>query len=178
MLRFNVPVTELISKRFSCRSYRRELIDAQKREQFRAFIETLPPGPFGTHPRFDLATATETDGKSLRGLGTYGFIKNPSAFILGAMEWLNYDLEDYGYLMETIILYATSLGLGTCWLGGTFAKSNFAKRMKLSELESMPAVTSLGEYAAPEQNRQGLVSRTAGAHRRLAWEKLFFNYLF
>ena len=80
--------------------------------------------------------------------------------------------------METIILYATSLGLGTCWLGGTFAKSNFAKRMKLSALESMPAVTSLGEYAAPEQNRQGLVSRTAGAHRRLAWEKLFFNYLF
>jgi hypothetical protein len=81
-------------------------------------------------------------------------------------------------LMEAIILFATSLGLGTCWLGGTFTKSTFAKRMKLSDSESMPAVTSVGEYGNPELKRQGLVSRTAGAERRLAWEKLFFNYLF
>jgi len=36
----------------------------------------------------------------------------------------------------------------------------------------------VGDFVSPEQKRQGLVSRTAGAHRRLAWEQLFFNYMF
>lgn len=186
MLQFKTPITEIISQRFSCRSYRNEPIDADKREQLQAFIEALPQAPFGklrtrpfgTRPRFDLAAATKSDGKALRGLGTYGFIKNPPAFILGAMTLSDYDLEDYGYLMESIILYATELGLGTCWLGGTFTKSSFAKKIELSTDETIPAVASVGEYADMEQKRQGLVSRTAGADRRLAWEKLFFNYLF
>ncbi len=86
-----------------------------------------------------------------------------------------YDLEDYGYLMEAIILYATSLDLGTCWLGGTFTKSSFARKMKLNGEETMPAVTSIGEYANPERKRQGIASRTAGSDRRLPWETLFFN---
>jgi len=178
MLNFTTTITELIHQRFSCRSYLREPIHIGKREQLQAFIEMLPPGPFGARPRFDLAAATESDKKSLRGLGTYGFIKNPPAFILGAMTPSNYGLEDYGYLMEAVILYATSLGLGTCWLGGTFTKSSFARKMKLSGAESMPAVTSVGEYADPEHQRQGLVSHTASADRRLPWEKLFFNFMF
>jgi hypothetical protein len=178
MLKFNAPITEIISQRFSCRAYRKEPIIPEKIEQLRTFLAELPPGPFGALPRFDLVTVNEVDSKALRGLGTYGFIKNPPAFVLGAMTPSEYDLEDFGYLMEAIILYATSLGLGTCWLGGTFTKSSFAKRMKLSESESMPAVTSVGDYADPVNKRQGVVSRTAGADRRLAWEKIFFKYLF
>ena len=193
-MRYNAPVTELIRQRFSCRTYRRDAIEADKRKQLQAFIEALPPGPFDSlraapfekfratpsspRPRFDLAASTETDGKALRGMGTYGFIKNPPAFILGAMKSSQYDLEDFGYLMEAIILYATGLGLGTCWLGGTFTKSSFAKRIDLSADETIPAATSVGDFVSPEQKRQGLVSRTAGAHRRLAWEQLFYNYVF
>ena len=119
--------------------------------------------------------ATETDGNSLRGLGTYGFIKNAPAFIVGAMTPSRYDLEDYGYLMEAIILYATSMDFGTCWLGGTFTKSSFARTINLNGDETMPAVTSVGEYANPERKRQGIASRTAGSDRRLPWESLFFN---
>jgi hypothetical protein len=175
MQNFPFPVKELIGWRFSCRSYCREVIAIEKRKQLQAFIEALPPGPFGARPRFDLVAATDTNGKSLRGLGTYGFIKNPPAFILGAMRPSDYDLEDYGYLMEAIILYATGLDLGTCWLGGTFTKSNFARKMELNVGESMPAVTSVGEYANPERKRQGIASRKAGSDWRLPWESLFFN---
>lgn len=177
MLTFNAPITDIIAERFSCRNYSREPVNAKKREQLQAFIEALPPGPFGSAPRFDLLAATETDSKSLRGLGTYGFIKNPSAFILGAMSPSEYDLEDYGYLMEAIILYAKSLELGTCWLGGTFTKSRFAKKIDLSGSETMPAVTAVGEYVVSGQKRMGLTSRTAGSARRLPWEKLFSNFL-
>ena len=178
MLEYNTPLPELIPQRFSCRSYSREPITVEKREQLQAFLDALPPGPFGARPRFKLVAATETDRKSLRGLGTYGFIKDPTAFILGAIPPSARDLEDYGYLMEAIILFATSLELGTCWLGGTFTKSSFARRMALSANENMPAVTSLGEFVGPAQKRKGMVSRTANAHRRLPWEELFFDFAF
>ena len=175
MLNFNTSITDLINQRFSCRFYRREPITTEKREGLRAFIESLPLGPFNAHQRFDLIAATDMDGSSLRGLGTYGFIKNPPAFIVGAMSPSRYDLENFGYLMEAIILYATSIDLGTCWLGGTFTKSSFAKAIKLNGDETIPAVTSVGEYADPERKRQGIASRTAGSDRRLPRETLFFN---
>ena len=195
MRKFTSPITEIIYQRFSCRFYRREPIIAEKLEGLQTFIKTLPPGPFdrltracstgagratpfSAHQRFDLVAATETNGNSLRGLGTYGFIKNPPAFIIGAMPPSKYNLEDYGYLMEAIILYATELDLGTCWLGGTFTKSSFTRKMKLNGNETMPAVTSVGEYANPEQKRQGISSRWAGSDRRLPWETLFFNETF
>ncbi len=177
MTQFDSPITEIIKKRFSCRDYSRDAIDADKLEELQTYIEALPSAPFGSHPRFDLLAATEKDRKSLRGLGTYGFIKNPTAFILGAMLPSEYDLEDYGYLMEMIILHATRLELGTCWLGGTFTKSRFAKKINLTRNETMPAVTAMGEYHSPDQNRRGWTSQTAGSVHRLPWEKLFSNFM-
>jgi hypothetical protein len=175
MLKFNAPSTEIIKQRFSCRDYNPDPINTEKRNQLQAFIEALPPGPFGSRPRLDLLASTDTDSRSLRGLGTYGFIKNPPAFIIGAMSPSEYDLEDYGYLMEAAILYATSIGLGTCWLGGTFTKSGFAKKINLCPIETIPAVTSVGEFASPDQKRKGMASRTAGSHRRIPWDDLFFK---
>ncbi|GAB4433550.1 MAG: nitroreductase family protein [Anaerolineales bacterium] len=178
MLNFPAPVTSLIERRFSCRTYRKEPINAEKRKQLQAFIDALPDGPFASKPRFRLLAATETDSTSLRGLGTYGFIKDPPAFIVGALSPARFDLEDFGYLMETIILFATGLELGTCWLGGTFTKSSFAKRMHLSPTESIPAAASVGELIEQTQTRRGWASRTAGSHSRLSWEKLFFKDTF
>jgi len=45
------------------------------------------------------------------------------------------NLEDYGYLMEAIILKATELNLGTCWLGGSFTQSNFARKINAADNE-------------------------------------------
>ena len=180
MKNFNSSAKEIITKRFSCRDYSREPIDVEKQEKLLAYIGDLPPAPFGSTPRFDLLAASKGDSKSLRGLGTYGFIKNPSAFILGAMPSGEsaYDLEDYGYLMEMIILYATSLELGTCWLGGTFTKSPFAKKINLDANETMPAITAMGEYRDANQKRRGWTSKAAGSARRLPWDKFFFNIIF
>jgi nitroreductase len=173
MLKFDQPIFTLIRQRFSCRHYRREPIDAIKLEQLQTFIDALPPGPFGSRPRFELAAATEDDSRALRGLGTYGFIRHPAGFIMGAIRPSEYDLEDFGYLMEAIILYATQLDLGTCWLGGTFTKSRFARKMDLAPDETIPAVTSMGEFTSAGQRRKGIASQTAGSDRRLPWDKLF-----
>jgi nitroreductase len=178
MPNFSKPITEIIRRRFSCRRYLETPIDEGTRQRLLDFMDTRQSGPFCSRPRFSLVAATEQDRSALRGLGTYGFIKGASGFILGAVEPSERDLEDYGYLMETILLFATDLDLGTCWLGGTFTQSSFARKISLTEDEVMPAVASIGYIADPEKARDGFIRQYAGAHHRLAWEKLLFDRQF
>ena len=181
----SIPYTDLIQRRFSCRKYDRNPIGDEKQDKLTAFLADLPASPFdklrtkpfGTRPRFGLVAAQENDSQSLRGLGTYGFIRNPAGFVVGAMTSAEYDLEDYGYLLEMILLYATALDLGTCWLGGTFTKSRFAEKVKPRADETMPAIAAIGEFAEKDQKRMGLISQIAGSYKRLAWEQLFSNVI-
>ena len=119
-------------------------------------MDQLPAGPFGSRPRFVLAAASEDDRSSLRGLGTYGFIQGATAFVIGAAKMEGKWLEDFGCQMETIILYLTSLGLGTCWLGGSFTRSSFGRKIGLKDDEHIPSVTAFGEFADPARARRGL----------------------
>jgi hypothetical protein len=121
-----------------------------------------------------LVTATEEEQDALRGLGTYGFIKGAAGFIAGAVQHSPKDMEDYGYLMECIILYATDLGLGTCWLGGTFHKSNFAQKIVATEKEIVPAVTPVGYPTETRSTRDRVIRWGAGSKTRKPREELFF----
>ena len=111
----------------SCRTYLNKPIDDQRRRRSAEFLDADQTGPLGSRVRFALVAATDDDDEALRGLETYGFIKGATGFIVGAAERTPKDMEDYDYLMEHAILFATDLGLGTCWLGGTFSKSRFAR---------------------------------------------------
>ena len=84
------------------------------------------------------------------------------------------DLEDYGHGLEAVILRATDLGLGTCWLGGSFTRSSFARRIDLAADETMPAVSAVGNPVADAREHDPL-RRWAAADLRLPWEALFYN---
>jgi Putative TM nitroreductase len=171
------PVTEIIQQRYSCRTYLDKPIAEDKRQQLADFLFSLKCGPLGASARFALVAATEQDRNSLRGLGTYGFIKGATGFIVGAVGPAEKNLEDYGYLMERAILFATDVGLGTCWLGGSFTQSSFAKKISATRNEKMPAVTSIGYIADPDRSKDR-IRKTAGSDRRLPWENLFFHKRF
>jgi hypothetical protein len=126
----------------------------------------------------ELVAATEEDNQALRGLGTYGLIRGATGFILGAVRDGDHDLEDFGYVMEQAILFATSLELGTCWLGGTFTRSSFADKMALTDGERMPTVTSTGYISEKPGLVDRLIRRGAGSRSRLPWERLFFENQF
>ena len=125
--------------------------------------------------RFQLVAATEKDRSDLKSLGTYGFIRGATAFIVGAVEPAEMDLEHFGYSMEKAILFATDLGLGTCWLGGTFTRSTFARKTGLKDHETIPAVTATGLMDDPEQARRGWIRQFARGQQRHPWETLFFK---
>jgi hypothetical protein len=80
--------------------------------------------------------------------------------------------------MEEIILFATGLDLGTCWLGASFTRSSFAQKINAADDELIPAVTSIGEIANIDEARNALAHRQMGSGQRLPWEQLFFNRSF
>jgi hypothetical protein len=172
---FSQPVTEIIRQRFSCRTYDGRPIADEQRQLLETYLTSSGQGPFGTQPRFKLVAATADDESALKGLGTYGFIRGATGFVIGAMKDGAGNLEDFGYLLERIILYATDLGLGTCWLGGTFTKSRFARRISATRQESVPAAVSTG-YVAERQTFADSMSRqvSRGDHR-LPWARLFWK---
>lgn len=63
-----------------------------------------------------------------------------------------------GYSLEKVIIYCTSLGLGTVWLGGTFNKGNFAKAVNLKENEILPIVSPVGY----EGGKKSLFAKVVG----------------
>jgi nitroreductase len=174
-IKFSQPVAELIRRRFSCRSYASEPIGKPERAQLDAALAAAVRGPLGSPLRFRLITATAEDNQSLRGLGTYGFIRGATGFIIGAAPRAEKNLEDFGCRLEQIILLATDLGLGTCWLGGTFTQSSFAAKISRTKGESLPAVVAIGRIADPEKSRRDRIRILAGSDRRRPWEDLFFQ---
>ena len=173
-MKFNQPIPHLVRIRFSCRTYQSTPLSKQHLKKLDQFIASCGLSPFDSRPRFKIIAAKESDSQALRGLGTYGFIKNPAGFIIGACQDLSGSLIDFGFTLESIVLKATDLGLGTCWLGGTFRKSRFEKEMDLTDGEIIPSVVSFG-HPADGQAWMDRISRLyAGADRRLSWNELFF----
>ncbi len=168
--------THLINARYSCRTYRDEPVAAAAQAELSAWLAEHTVGPFGSPVRLALVAAAPGDREALKRLGTYGFIKGATGFLVGAVRRGPHDAEDYGYLVEQAILQATGLGLGTCWLGGTFTKGRFAARLGgLACDEIMPAVISLG-YPA-DDGAARIREREAGS-RRLPASSLFFDERF
>jgi len=170
-----VPVSQLIRQRYSCRTYLEQPLRSEQRKLLVEFLAELPSGPFGGRPRFELVAAQEGDATALKKLGTYGFIRGAQGYFVGAMKDNAYNHEDYGYLMELAILFATGQGLGTCWLGGTFTKSSFGKAIAVQEDELVPAVTALGYTAKKPRWMETLIRGSAGADARLPWDMLFMD---
>ena len=79
-----------------------------------------------------------------------------------------------GYELEKAILYLTHLGLGTCWLGGTFAHKDFERAMTIPDDEIFPAVTPYG-YAADKRHAiERVMRKVIRPEQRRPWSELFF----
>ena len=166
--------SDLIQLRTSWRSCTGDPIPADKLRQLDQYTKSKTKGISGDPLRFELVAARAGDSEELRGLGTYGFIKGASGFIVGAFDQQIANLEDYGYLMEDIVLFATDLDLATCWLGGSFRKDNFSARIHTQPHEIVPAVVSVGVHTDSRNMVDRLIRRVAGSNKRLPWQNIFF----
>jgi len=166
---------ESIRMRTSSRSYDKRPLEPEKRKQIEDYLSSNKKGPFGSTMRFQLFNFAEREQSQTENLGTYGVIKGRPLFIVGAVTNTDKAMEDYGYCMEKNILVATSLGLGTCWLGGFFKRSAFAKRIGLTPHEVMPAASPLGYTAQKKTLTDSLFKFLARSKTRKPWQELFYS---
>jgi nitroreductase len=167
-------ITEIIKKRFSCRTYLEKSIEDKVLQEFLTIVNDTHKGPFGNQPSFRLIHLTSFTAQEGKKLGTYGIIKNARLFLVGTIKNGRLALEDYGYCKEEIILKATALGLGTCWLGGTFQSSNFAKAVDLQKDELLPTVAPIGYPALEKSFTERIMRLVAGSDNRKPWSAIFF----
>jgi len=168
---FRKPVIDVIRARSSWRTYSNTPLENATKTSLMEFIEDNNTGLFGSKIRFELLDA-HGNGKNL---GTYGFITGAPHFIVGAIKDSPMNMEEFGYVLEKIILYATDMGLGTCWLGGTFTRGSFAETINLQEDEIIPAITPIG-YTPSERRSIGKIMRWAAkAKKRKLWDELFYS---
>ena len=170
----SMTMIEAIRTRKSCRTYDERVIEPEKSDELKQFLASQIKTPFGSTVRFHLIDCGEMEIGELKNLTTYGVIRGARQFIVGAVVKQTRAMEDYGYCLERMILKATSLGLGTCWLGGTFKRSGFADKIGIKEGESLPAVTPVGY----PRDRRSVVDRVfryvASSDKRKPWNELFY----
>jgi nitroreductase len=166
---------DTIRKRRSIRTYADKSLEADLRQKIEAILADPGTGFFGHTANFALIEKAQAQQDEKVRLGTYGFIKGARHFIAGALEHGEKAEVDYGYLMERIVLEMTRLGLGTCWLGGTFSRREYAQILHLDDRSWVPAILSLGYAADRKGTVEKLVRWGAGADHRKPWSELFFD---
>ncbi len=175
---FSNRITDIIRERTSRRTYSGQSLDKAMREKINKLLENhdlkSPFSEYSGKARFELISVPEFDTNERKKIGTYGLIKGAQDFIVGAVEKSKFDREHFGYLMETIILAATDIGLGTCWLGGFFNKSLFSAKINSSSNEIVPAITPIGYYLQRTIKEKAIRSFVK-ANKRFSWDRLFFN---
>lgn len=145
------------------------------KEKLRAFFRENTRGPFGNPLRFELVDLTEAERAEMKSLGTYGVVRGATLFIAGCVRKGPRAMEEYGYGMERNILFATALGLGTCWLGGTLNRAGFARKIGLAAEERMQAVSPVGSQAQKRSLTDRAFRFMAKSDLRKPWPDLFFD---
>lgn len=165
-------VEKTVRQRYSVRTYSDQPVDNDLKEKILNYANSLH-NPFGPKIRFKfIEKKLSENGEKL---GTYGFIKGANLYLGAAVQKEKCAQEALGYDFEQLILYITSLGLGTCWLGGTFNKTAFAQEMELSENELFSIITPVGYPAKKLRLTEKIFRQSLKADNRLDRNELFFE---
>ena len=165
-------VKDTVTKRRSVRSYDSRALEQDTKEKILSYAEELE-NPIG--PKIRIQFIDKNTAANGEKLGTYGIIKGADSFIGVTAVKEDYALEALGYEFEQIVLYATSLGLGTCWMGGTFKRAAFAAAMEIGENEMFPILSPIGYPAEKKSLAEKLMSKGVNSRSRFEWDKLFFE---
>ena len=165
------PASETIQKRHSVRTYDARPLSEQDLEKLTAYAKMLQ-NPFGIPVKVQLL---ETGDASTKKLGTYGVIKGTKTFLGVTVPKGALSLEAVGYSFEQLILYATHLGIGTCWLAATFDRKAFTGAMNVEDDEWMPAISPIGYPSEKRAISESLMRSGMKSNQRKDWKELFFS---
>jgi nitroreductase len=168
---FDFPVQETIQKRRSVRTFNGEPLSEKDLESLKSYADAIR-NPFGIPVSVHVL---ETADNSQRKLGTYGVIKGTTTFLGVTVEKGPLSLEAVGYNFEQLVLYATYLGIGTCWLAATFDRKAFTNALNVGDDERMPVISPVGYPAKKVAMSETLMRAGMKSNQRKDLNALFFN---
>jgi nitroreductase len=161
---------DAIGKRVSRRRYAPREVPGELRDRLKAHLARA--GVFGGAR----ACLVEDAGESLFTgvLGGYGAVSGMplTAAFVGRDGGADESQSDVGYVGEAFILEATDLGLGTCWIAGSFDKERAAGVVELAPGERVVAITPLGYPTDKQPGGERLLRTAVRASARISVEKL------
>ena len=165
-----MDIIQAMKERRSVRSFNEKPLDKEMIDKLHKIIDesyTLFGGDITIRlKRFDI----KGDFKP----STYGVIKGASDyFLMGIGEGEDSDLTA-GFQFEQVVLKAWELGLGTCWIAGTYKGSQFDQGEKWPDGESLKIICPVG---FPEKPRfmEKMMRLTIGSNNRKPFSELFFE---
>jgi nitroreductase len=167
-----MSIIETIQKRRSIRTYTGEPLRNEHITQIKQYINQLQT-PFGMKARIELISV-HSDDKPIK-LGTYGFVKGACEYLMLIYEDAPFAETAAAYMFEQVILFCTSLGLGTCWLGGSFSRSNFKKQIKLNSNETLKIVAPVGYTSSQKRFIEKMINSDRNHISRKPFSELFFD---
>ena len=168
------PVRDTIERRRSVRTYDGRPLTEEHRAKLMEYAGTLS-NPFGVPVSVQMLN---TETASSRKMGTYGVIKGTTTYLGVTVTKGELSLEAAGYSFEQLVLYATSLGIGTCWLAATFDRKAFTRELDVKPDEWFPVISPVG-YPAEKRAVSDTLMRTGmRSDKRKPWEELFFRDTF
>lgn len=100
-------------------------------------------------------------------VGSYGKVKGTRAYMAFIGQTNSPSVyEHVGYLGEGLVLEAVSLGLGTCWISGSFSPETVGRDIQLAAEEKVLAVTPLGYPSKGKNVTEKLMSAMVGSYKR------------
>lgn len=167
-----------IQTRISVRSYAERPIDGVHLEHLLAFAQSVDHLT-DVSPRIDLINGEEQVERVLTFMiGSYGLVQNAPHLLVGILpEESDKSRIDLGFVLEQVVLEATRLGLGTCWITGSYDAEQAGDIVALSPEEVAAAVCALGH---PVEEGYGklhtrIIRRLAGGHKRKPLTEIVFS---
>lgn len=169
---FSKSVIDVIKYRTSIRTYDNNSLSKELKNKLENHIGSVA-GPFDENVNLQIIDKDDKSNESVK-LGTYGVIKGAKSFILAAIKNNSEALLNLGYILEDVILYATKLGVGTVWLGGTFNRGEFAKVANITDDEILPIVVPIGIPAEKRSITEKMMRFVSGGQKRKNFNEIFF----
>lgn len=169
--RYQMKISDVIAARQSCRTFNGLHIDKASKDKLFSEIEVLPRlFEDVAVPVIRLVDNDQAEGS----LGTYGFITGARQFLVMASgDTVGEELQA-GFMFETLVLKATSMGLGTCWLGGTFRRGPFARVMGNDpDGREVSIVSPIGHPTQKRRFAERMMRRMVKSDHRKPFARLF-----
>lgn len=142
---------DLLKQRHSVRSYSMEPLTGAAINALRSEVTYINTHEAGLKFQLCLNDSAPFDGFA-RSYGAFRNVNNYMAAIIDPSFENAY--ERAGYFAEQFVIKCTELGLGTCFVGGTFSREHVNAKMEV--FEKIPFVVSLGY---PEVSKTTLIGK-------------------